>query len=141
MRFKNLNTKQQVSFKKRFKKEKGTFYLSNSIIFLTKRQYFIEYVYFEFIRKLIKKILKYKIFYIKNNFWMHINYNTPITRKSKNARMGKGKGSLKRWGVEVPKNFLIFRFIFYSLLIKKITKKLYKKSNLKLYIFNSNNAR
>ncbi len=137
MRLKNLNTKKQISFKKRFKKTKSLFYNNKEIYWIVKKNYFIEYVYFEFIRKLIKKSIKYKSNLIKNNFWIYLKYNTPITRKSKNSRMGKGKGSLKKWGVEIPKNFKIFKVKFYFIFFKRIMDRLERKSNIKLYLYKS----
>lgn len=68
MRFKNLNIKKQISFKKRFKKTRGLFYNNKEISWIVKKNYFIEYIYFEFVRKLIKKSIKYKSNLIKNNF-------------------------------------------------------------------------
>lgn len=134
MRFKNLNTKKQISFKKRFKKTKSLFYKNKEVSIITRKHYFIEYSYFEFVRKLIKKTIKYKSNLIKNNLWIFLKYNTPVTRKSKNSRMGKGKGSLKKWGVEVPKNYTILRIKFNSILFIRIIYKLQSKSNVMLYV-------
>jgi hypothetical protein len=36
--------------------------------------------------------------------------NIPLTKKSKNSRMGKGKGSLYRWLVRLPKHYKILEF-------------------------------
>ena len=56
---------------------------------------------------------------------MHKNY--PLTKKSKNSRMGKGKGSLSRYCARVNQNHNLFEFIGFNiqeiLSIKNILKK------------------
>lgn len=36
--------------------------------------------------------------------------NTPLTKKSKNSRMGKGKGALYRWVIRLPRNYKLLEF-------------------------------
>ena len=58
-----------------------------------------EFIYIFFIRKFCKrygkkvpkKVLK------TTKLWFNIRPNTTLTKKSKNARMGKGKGAFVRW--------------------------------------------
>jgi ribosomal protein L16/L10AE len=98
MRFKLLNTKKQMSFKIRnkIKKKKFKFLLGDSAIVIT-RNCNLDYVYFFMFRKLIKKLYKIKNYRnVKQKVWIYLMFNVPITKKSKNSRMGKGKGLLMR---------------------------------------------
>jgi ribosomal protein L16/L10AE len=40
--------------------------------------------------------------------------NTPITKKTKNSRMGKGKGMLLKWTCRIPNGFKLFEFKNYN---------------------------
>lgn len=135
MRFKNLSNTKQVSFKLRnFKKTiKNKFIFGNSMIILCKNSRF-EAIYYELFRKFIKNIIKKKnSLKIDKNYWIFLRMNTPLTRKSKNSRMGKGKGALYRWLIRLPKNYKLieFRDINYSRLLC-LTKIWSKKINLPL---------
>ena len=91
--------KKQNSFKKRnmitpLKLQK--FNLQYSYIYI-KNQIIFEPVYFEIFRKKLKNYLKFKQHPYKINYlWINLNLNFPISRKSKNARMGKGVGGFNR---------------------------------------------
>ena len=60
-----------------------------------------EYKYCLFLRKFFKKMFRRRkrkiITSCRRKTWLFIRPNYTLTRKSKNARMGKGKGSFKRW--------------------------------------------
>ncbi len=60
-----------------------------------------EYRYCLFLRKFFKKMFKRRKRKIrtllKKRTWLFIRPNYTLTHKSKNARMGKGKGNFKRW--------------------------------------------
>lgn len=132
MRFKNLSNIKQVSFKLRnYKKTiKSRFIFGNSMIVLQKNSRF-ESIYFELFRKFIKNIIKKKnIKSLRKNYWIFLKMNTPLTKKSKNSRMGKGKGALYRWLVRLPKYYKLIEFkninyfrLFY--LTKKWSKKIH----------------
>lgn len=112
MRFKNLSNIKQVSFKLRnYKKTiKPRFIFGNSMILLYKNAKF-EAIYYELFRKMIKIIIKKKnINIISRNYWIFLRMNTPLTKKSKNSRMGKGKGALYRWLIRLPKNYKLIEF-------------------------------
>ena len=135
MRYKNLSNVKQVSFKLRnYKKTiKNNFIFGNSMIVLFKNCRF-EAVYFELFRKFIKNIVKKKnSLNLSKNYWVFLRMNTPLTKKSKNSRMGKGKGSLYRWLVRLPKNFKLIEFknLNYTRLFY-LTKKWSKKINVPL---------
>lgn len=76
---------------------------------------------------------------IPKKVWYNIVPNHVIQCKSKNSRMGKGKGLFIRRIIRIPKNRILFEFSgisFYRLnfFIKKINKKL----TFKTYIINNN---
>lgn len=135
MRFKNLSNVKQVSFKLRnYKKTvKSRFIFGNSMIVLYKNSRF-EAIYYELFRKIIKIIIKKKNILNKNkNYWIFLRMNTPLTKKSKNSRMGKGKGALYRWLIRLPRGFKLLEFNninYYRLNI--LSKKWSKKINLPL---------
>lgn len=135
MRFKNLSNIKQVSFKLRgYKKTTKTrFIFGNSMIVLYKNARF-EAIYYELFRKIIKIIVKKKNIANKiKNYWIFLRMNTPLTKKSKNSRMGKGKGSLYRWLVRLPRGFKLIEFNninYYRL--RLLSKKWSKKISLPL---------
>lgn len=135
MRFSNLSNVKQVSFKLRgYKKTvNNRFIFGNSMIVLQKNSRF-ESIYFELFRKFIKNIVRKKnIKQLHKNYWIFLRMNTPLTKKSKNSRMGKGKGALYRWLVRLPKCYKLIEFknINYHRLYY-LTKKWSKKIQLPL---------
>ncbi len=79
-------------------------YKNHNILLCLKKKTSLEIYFFFF----LKKILKY--FYKKNNalaniffFWIFLKLNFPITKKSKNSRMGKGKGAFLRYALKVSR--------------------------------------
>lgn len=96
-----------------------------------------EYRYCLFLRKFFKKLLKRRkrkihTFYRKKT-WLFIRPNYTLTHKSKNARMGKGKGNFKRWCTIIYPGRIFVEHI--NLSPKTYTKYLYKirlKLKLKL---------
>lgn len=131
MRFKSLSNIKQVSFKLRgFKRTvKSRFIFGNSMIVIKKNSRF-EAIYYELFRKAIKNIIKKKnVKSLYRNYWIFLRMNTPLTKKSKNSRMGKGKGALYRWLIRLPRNFKLIEFkdVNYfrlNLLTKKWSKKI-----------------
>ena len=126
-----LKTQEQVSFKKRYQlpKKKLTKNFGN-IIFFSKKQIRFEPIYFNIFRKWLKLYLVFKKYpFLKNRIWISLNLNYPISRKSKNARMGKGKGSFFRWTSIISKNHKLCELSFLNdkrlyILKKNIKKKL-----------------
>jgi ribosomal protein L16/L10AE len=79
--------------------------------------------YYVKIRRLLKLILKRrKKFnkFKKRKVWVFLKPNQPISKKSKNSRMGKGKGSFLRWVTRLPRGFILMEFkgLKYQRLIK-----------------------
>jgi len=65
------------------------------------QQFRFEYRYKFFLRKFFKRFIKRRRRRVRSYFrrcvWLFIRPNYVLTHKSKNARMGKGKGNFKRW--------------------------------------------
>ena len=72
----------------------------------------LELIYLVLLRKILKRhkrSFKNKSIYSKRVlFWLRKNYI--VSRKSKNARMGKGKGKFLRYAIRVPANYMILEF-------------------------------
>ena len=98
MRLKKLTSMEQVSFKNRNKYVKKNTKLSfGDYGFLVTKNTQFEFVYFYIIKRFIKYFLRFK--YATINYfkvWVFLKANFPVSRKSKNSRMGKGKGSFNR---------------------------------------------
>jgi large subunit ribosomal protein L16 len=74
---------------------------------------------------------------IKKNYkiWVNILPNYVISRKSKNSRMGKGKGSFERWVVRLKQGHILSEFIgIPKYRLNLILCKFNKKFNMKLYL-------
>lgn len=129
MRYFFLKTLEQKSFKKRsiLYNSKKKLNFGNYGLFFNKTTRF-EFVYFFFLKKLVKNMNKNK-YNLKSFFkiWIFLNSNFPISKKSKNARMGKGKGIFLRWAIFIPYNnifieFILFNFYYFILLFKKFKR-------------------
>ena len=98
------------------------FYRNNCVLsFLKKKFYFyvlrefrFEIIHFGLLKRSLKRLSKKtkisKIFK-KKNVWVFWKPNYPLTKKSKNSRMGKGKGAFLRWSFRIPSHFNIFQII------------------------------
>lgn len=122
-----------VSFKKRY--DCG-FVISNlkygnsGLKFI--KSYNIEFIYIVGLKKKLKFFLTLKKKTFNRNFWIFLNRNTPISKKSKNSRMGKGKGSFLRLSSRLKKNLIFIEFLNINLIIlNKINTFFKKKNNLK----------
>ena len=119
MRLFNKQMFEVKSFKKRFQfcdnfnKNLFFFYKNRfACSFFTKREMRVESIYFNFFKKVIKKISKQSkinFFFNKKNVWIFWKPNYPLTKKSKNSRMGKGKGVFLRWSFRVGSSFCLFK--------------------------------
>lgn len=131
-----IKTKKQTSFKKRYTTKSDLSILNKEfkpLLLINRSRFRFEYIYFRFLKKWIKKIvsLKYKKT-VKARIWFNITSNYPLTKKSKNSRMGKGKGSFLRWAILMPANSIVFEFFNIEtkrvqLLVKKWNYTLSKK--------------
>ncbi len=126
MRF-NVKNQETTSFKKRYmlgynlpKLVFGSFSITSC------KSYNLEYIYIYNFKKSIKKYYNFKKSNCKK-VWLFLHKNYPLTKKSKNARMGKGKGALSRYCSRILQNHNIFEFSGFNLkevfTLKKILKK------------------
>lgn len=139
---KNKNTSLVLlKFKKRYKtKVKLPQLMWGDTAFFFKKRYNFELIYFSFISRVLKRFFfkkRNKRFYRK--FWFFFKKNFPITKKSKNSRMGKGKGSFLRWVIRLKKNFIFLEIRNINYFLSKkfcfyLEKKL--KLNIKLLVKN-----
>jgi len=75
------------------------------------------YVYYKIFKKKLKKKLRYnKKINNKVYVWAKIKFNYPISKKGKNARMGKGIGSFIFWSFKFIKNHRLLFFANISIL-------------------------
>jgi len=125
MRLNKLTSIEQVSFKNRnkYKLKKIKLNYGNIGLAVFKNVQF-EFVYFYIIKKFLKFFFKFK--YTTANYskiWVILKANFPVSRKSKNSRMGKGKGSFVRWLIKLNQGstFIEFKNINYFR-IKKMNK-------------------
>lgn len=134
MRF-NIKNQETTSFKKRYSigyKLPGLVFGDFSFTLL--KSYNIEYIYLYNFKRSLKKYYNFKKSTTKK-VWLFLHKNYPLTKKSKNARMGKGKGSLNRYCSRTYKNHNLFEFIGFNLKDLLSLKKIFKKkTNIPLKI-------
>lgn len=101
----------------------------------------LELIQINSIKKLLKKLLKKKslnkqLNFVREKIWYFGKPNFFLQKKSKNARMGKGKGLLERKVLRLKKNFIIFEFSGLSIYkLNWIKNKINKKSNLRFVLY------
>lgn len=126
MRIILLKTKVAKSFKnKKIKNISKVNLKLGNIGFFFSKYFRFEYIYIHVLKKYFKyffqiKYLNFKKFF----FWIFLTLNYPLTKKSKNARMGKGKGNFFRWSVLLNYNFIFLEFNNLYFLKKFIIKKI-----------------
>ena len=121
MRYFTIKKKTQHSFKKRYpfiKKLEETYQYKQYSRIISSKPITFEFIYWRRLKKLIKRVIKRKVrarrkirykFY-KKNAWVFLKPNFPISRKSKNSRMGKGIGSFIRWSTRLYSNHTFLKF-------------------------------
>lgn len=123
----NIKNQETKSFKKRYKigYNKPKLIFGNFSITACK-SYNLEYIYLYNFKKSLKKYHTFK----KNGFkkvWLFLHKNYPLTKKSKNARMGKGKGTLNRYCSRVLQNHNLLEFSGFNLREIVNLRKIFKK--------------
>lgn len=126
-------------FKKRYliknKKKINLVFGSSGVFF--KKSIRLEFIYLVFFKKYIKLLRFLKLKSLKTSkFWFFLTKNYPISTKAKNARMGKGKGTILRLSTRLPSFFCFFEFTHFDYLkFKKFKKRLGYKFNCSLNLF------
>lgn len=136
LHIKNFDTK---SLKKRYflgyKSLQGPFF--GDFSFNSGKSYNLEYIYMFNFKRSLKKYYNFKKGKEKK-IWVFLPKNYPLTKKSKNARMGKGKGGFVRYCSRILLNHIIFEFKGFRFFdILKIKKIFNKKVNLPIIIRNT----
>jgi ribosomal protein L16/L10AE len=134
----NIKNKETKSFKKRYSlgyKLPSLIYGSAALSLL--RGYNIEYIYLYNFKKSLKKYFNFKKDKMKK-VWLFLHRNYPLTKKSKNARMGKGKGAISRYCSRTLQNHNLFEFSGFSLKSLITLKKIFgMKVNIPLRLSNN----
>lgn len=137
MRLNRLTSMEQVSFKNRnkYKIKKVRLNYGNIGLVVMKNIQF-EFAYFYMIKRFLKYFFKFK--YSNSNYfkiWVSLKANFPVSRKSKNSRMGKGKGAFLRWLIKLNQGsvFIEFKNINYYR-IKKLNNYWNKMLNFNTYL-------
>jgi ribosomal protein L16/L10AE len=136
------NPSQLKSFKKRTNNGYMFRYLryGNTGVFFSKNNR-IENIYLFDLKK------KFKFFLVKQKkgfnkrLWIFIQRNYPISKKSKNSRMGKGVGKFLRLCTRVKKNSTFLEFLNINpVILKKVLHYFSKKTNIHFnFIYKNNN--
>lgn len=100
----------------------------------------IESVYFRTLNRVLRvKYRKKKFVHIKHFFWVRYFRNLFLTKKSKNARMGSGRGALVRTAFVIKKFQSFIEFKHYDIkLVCFIRKRLYYKFNMCFLVLTTN---
>ena len=99
------------------------------------KNYDLEYIYMFELRKKLKFFLTLRKKILNKKLWINLIGNYPISKKSKNSRMGKGKGSFLRLACKLKKNTIFMEFLNLNFIIlKKIIYLFNKKNNMSLKI-------
>lgn len=137
------NSTQPKSFKKRSPNGYSTRFLKygNSGVFFFKN-YRIENSYLFDLKKKFKFFLVKQKKGLNNKLWISIIRNHPISKKSKNSRMGKGAGKFLRLCTRVKKNSMFLEFLNMNpLILKKILNYFSKKNNIYFSFIHKNTPR
>jgi ribosomal protein L16/L10AE len=126
---------QKNRFHKNPKKIKLTF---GEFGFLSTNEGRIELIQLSILKKNMKIFVKKKksrIDVIREKIWYFCTPNFILQKKSKNSRMGKGKGLNERHVIRVRKNTTIFEFSGISLYrLEQLLLRINKKLNIKLVL-------
>lgn len=95
----------------------------------------LELIQINSVKKFLKKMVRKKslsLSFNREKIWYFGRINFFLQKKSKNSRMGKGKGLYERKVLRLKKNFVIFEFKGISFFkLKWFTIKINKMSNLR----------
>lgn len=99
----------------------------------------IELIQLTVLKKLVKSFIKKKksnIDIIREKIWYFGRPNFLIQKKSKNSRMGKGKGLIERKVIRIRRGVVLFEFLgVHPLKLKKFSNKINKICSVKFNIF------
>lgn len=135
--------KEQRSFKKRGQNSKKEYRLryGNVGLFFA-QEGLMKTSYFRRVARIVKKKLKKRPRRprgLRKRLWFFVSLNFPLTMKSTNSRMGKGKGNFVSWAIRVKLGQPLIEFRGFSILfIKGLKIFFFKKMKLRLELIYSN---
>jgi len=129
---------EQVSFKSRNKRKIKKVKLNyGNLGFIILKSVQFEYAYFYLIRRYLKYFFKFK--YALGNYfkiWVFLKGNYPVSKKSKNSRMGKGKGAFNRWIIKLNQGHVLMEFHNVDTIrLKKLNKYWNKLLKFNIYLY------
>lgn len=75
---------------------------------LFKQGFRLDLVYLKLMRRALRRIIRrYRYLSHSRHVWVNLKPGYPISKKGKNARMGKGHGAFFRWAIRVPPHTLL----------------------------------
>lgn len=102
----------------------------------------LELIQLALLKKLLKKLIrkkKNKKNKDLNKIWFYTQPNFILQKKSKNSRMGKGKGMFERKVIRLYRGYILFEFLGFPLKkLKIIVNIINKLINIKLRIIYNN---
>lgn len=112
--FKNKDFKEQKLQKNRFfNKPKTIKFTFGDCAIINLKEGRLELIQLTKIKKFLKKLVtkrKKSLNFLRTKLWYFGRINFFLQKKPKNARMGKGKGSMLRKIIKLQKNFVILEF-------------------------------
>ena len=109
---------------------------------ISKNEGRIELIHLTLLKKIIKTFIKKKksnVDIIREKIWYFGRPNFYIQKKSKNSRMGKGKGLIERKIIRVRRGFVLFEFLGVPLIkLRKLIKKINKVLDVKFEVIDKN---
>lgn len=110
---------------------------------ITKNEGRLELIQLSFFKKIVKTFIKKKksnIDIIREKIWYFGRPNFLIQKKSKNSRMGKGKGMIERKVIRIRRGVVLFEFLgVHPQKLKKLALKVNKICNVKFSIISNYN--
>ena len=112
-----IQSKKNQNFKKRrytrkmfYQRFKSFIFSENTTSLMVTKEITLHLQHFIKLRKKIKKLRRVGFLTIKPKIWIIFNFNKILSRKGKNARMGKGRGDFCSWLIHLKKYSTIIRF-------------------------------
>lgn len=133
-----LNEEKKIQKNRFFRKPKKPKLDFGDFGLITKNEGRIELIQLTFFKKLVKGFIKKKksnIDVIREKIWYFGRPNFLIQTKSKNSRMGKGKGMIERKVIRIRRGVVLFEFLGVSpLRLKKLANKVNKICSVKFCV-------
>jgi ribosomal protein L16/L10AE len=124
LRYSTIKKSTQRSFKKRFPLigNQPSFFNNSLYKICIPKPVTFEFIYWRRLKRVSKRLIKRVVRcrrkirhkYFKKNIWVFLKPNFPISRKSKNSRMGKGVGAFSRWTIRLYSNTTLLKLRRFS---------------------------